>query len=298
MKTLREFGDWALVTGATQGIGAEYAEQLAAQGFNLVIVARREAELRKRAGDWTARHGVQVRPVALDLSQEAFLAPLLRATQDVDVAVVIANAGGGDLGAFAAIPLEHHRNTLRLNLQSSVDLLHHYSRHFQERPRRGAIQLLGSTIGMHGAPFGATYSGVKAAIIAVGEAVNFELRQSGVHVSVLSPGPTDTPLMRQNPDADLLGTLPLPPMPVGAVVREGLEALRKNRAHQIAGGMNRFMGNVLGRRLLSRSASVGLWGSLLKGAVEKKGKRGPEAAMRAHRVPAASLAPNSSSTVA
>lgn len=266
MTDLRHFGDWALITGGTSGIGEAVAGRLAATGFNLVLVARRAAELERCATALRAQHAVEVRTRALDVTQADFLSELTSLTDPLDIGVVIACAGGGDLDAFTDRPLANHVAVLQLNATASVVLLHHFARRFQGRPNRGAIMLFGSTMGLHGIPYGATYSAAKAAVIALGEAVNAELKDAGVYVTVVSPGPTATPLVVQNPDADLM-SLPIKPMAVGAVADGALKALMRNEPHHVVGRLNRFMGNLVGRRILSRRASVGLWGALLKKAL-------------------------------
>src|SRR5215470_14316168 len=98
MDLLRKYGPWALVTGASSGIGEEFARQLAAAGFHLVIVARRQERLDALSAELSSRHGVEVRVAAIDLGRADFLPDLERATAGVDLGLVVSNAGFGDKG--------------------------------------------------------------------------------------------------------------------------------------------------------------------------------------------------------
>jgi short-subunit dehydrogenase len=91
----KRFGPWALVTGASSGIGREFARQLAASGINIVLVARREAFLKEAGAEISKRYGVEHRVVVLDLSREDFIGQLASATDDLDIGLVVANAGTG-----------------------------------------------------------------------------------------------------------------------------------------------------------------------------------------------------------
>src|SRR5271156_1850148 len=99
------FGPWALVTGASSGIGKEFARQIAASGINIVLVARREDLLKKAGVEFSKDYGVEHRIVVLDVSQEGFIEQLTSATNDLDIGLVVSNAGTGNPGAF----LKHDR---------------------------------------------------------------------------------------------------------------------------------------------------------------------------------------------
>src|SRR5271155_5015540 len=96
------FGPWALVTGASSGIGKEFARQIAASKINVVLVARREDMLKQAGAEFSKRYGVEHRVVMLDLSREDFIGRLASATDDLDIALVISNAGTGNPGRFLA----------------------------------------------------------------------------------------------------------------------------------------------------------------------------------------------------
>src|ERR1700739_1885661 len=111
----KRFGPWALVTGASSGIGKEFAQQIAASGINGVLVARRDALLAELGHAITAEVDVQYRALAMDLSQEGFIAGLADATHDIDIRLVVSNAGTGNSGEFLKLDRQLLQRTLRLH---------------------------------------------------------------------------------------------------------------------------------------------------------------------------------------
>lgn len=255
-------GSWAVLTGATSGIGRAFADELAARGMNLLIVARNVEALERTQRELMGNYRINVDTLSLDLSVDGAAQQLFDAAVAHDADLLISNAGFGGLGAFLDKPLEDHLAVFRLNGTAQIEIAHLFANHYAKRAGRGSILLLGSTVGLHGTPFAASYSASKAGTIAIAEALNAELKGSGVRITTVSPGVTGTPAVLNNPDADL-SKLPIPPMDPRQVVLEGLAALERNEAHHVVGRLNRFMTGFLGRRILSRSASVKLWGGLL-----------------------------------
>src|SRR6202035_1176154 len=121
----KRFGPWALVTGASSGIGKEFAHQIAASGINIVLAARREDLLKEVGAEFSKRYGVEHRVVMLDLSREDFIGQLAFATDDLDIGLVISNAGTGNPGRFLANDRDRMASLLRLNTLSHMDVAHH-----------------------------------------------------------------------------------------------------------------------------------------------------------------------------
>src|ERR1700758_2670339 len=117
------FGPWALVTGASSGIGKEFARQIAASGINIVLVARREALLKEVGVELSKRYGVEHRVVVLDISRENFIEQLASATDGLDIGLVVSNAGTGNPGEFLKQDRQHLRETVRLG--AHLDIAHH-----------------------------------------------------------------------------------------------------------------------------------------------------------------------------
>src|SRR5712664_378871 len=238
----KRFGPWALVTGASSGIGKEFARQIAASGINVVLVARREALLAELGRALSKEFDVQYRAMAMDLSQEGFIAGLADATHDLDIGLVVSNAGTGNPGAFVKKNRDDLLIDVRLSVTAHLELCHHFAPVLVKRGH-GGILLVGAMGASHGVPYMANSGAAKAYVSALGQALNFELKDQGVHVTVLTPGFIDTPVipkLLEDPRA-----LPMKPMSAERCVTEGLEALQANRAAYIPGLLNRIMNRLV-----------------------------------------------------
>jgi short-subunit dehydrogenase len=264
-----KFGPWAIVTGASSGIGQEFARQLAASELNLVLIARRLPLLEALGRQLSAEFGVQYRAVEVDLSDEGFLGKVEEATRDLDVGLLISNAGAVTFGEFLARERSTLYQGMRLNVMSHLSLAQHYGQKLAKRGR-GGVLLVSSTAGAHGAPFMADYTAAKAYLLILGEALHIEFQQLGLNMTVLLPGPTDTPgVTAAGFDAD---SMPMKLMSVQQCVAEGLTALNGNRATHIVGRMNRLMA-----ALIPRSVMRKLMGTMLAKALAKRGPQAVQA---------------------
>jgi short-subunit dehydrogenase len=231
-----KFGPWAVVTGASVGIGKEFARQLAADGINLALVSRRASELTAVGRELSRTYGIQHRVVAVDLAMRDALTAVDVATRDLDVGLLVSNAGDARPGEFLAAELDDMHATVRVNVLAHLDLAHHFGRRLAAK-KRGGIVLVGALGASNGVPFMANPAATKAYVRSLGEALHIELAKQGVHVTVLLPGPTDTPALEklgiENP--------PMKPMGAEPCVSEALRALRANRATIVPGRLIRLM---------------------------------------------------------
>jgi short-subunit dehydrogenase len=266
-----KFGPWAVVTGASSGIGSGYARELAARGFDLVLVARNDVRLKEIADELERAHGIGTRVVSADLSRPDFLDDLRLVTDGLDVGLLVSNAGVASMGATLRIGVDELARNLEVNTAAHLRLAHHFGQRFVTRGG-GGIVLVGSMAGMQGTPFGANYAGSKAYIHMLGQALNYELEGDGVHVSVVAPGPTDTPAMHGRTDIDL-SKLPGPVMAVDKLVTISLDGLAKNKPLVIPGVSNRMIDSV-SRRILPRQAGRNMMGRMTEKHVP------PELSMR------------------
>src|SRR5207245_7032616 len=262
----QQFGPWALVTGASSGIGPEFARQIAAAGINLVLVARKEALLNEVGRDITRDFGVQCRALTMDLSQEGFLPKLAEHTKDLDIGLVVSNAGTANPGEFLKLDRQLLQATLRLSTMAHLDITHHFGAKLAKR-RRGGIVLAGAMGAENGVPLMANDGAAKAYVHSLGEALHYEFKPLGVCVTVLAAGFTDTAVLEKfglDPK-----TMPLKPMSVEQCVSEALNGLRKNRSKVVPGRLNRIMNalvpaslarkmeaDMIGKALASRSLST------------------------------------------
>jgi short-subunit dehydrogenase len=254
-----QFGPWALVTGASSGIGKEFARQIAAAGINVVLVARRDALLAELGRAISQEFDVQYRALAIDLSQEGFIAGLADATRDIDIGLVVSNAGTANPGEFLKLDQQLLQATLRLNTMAHLDISHHFGAKLAKR-RRGGLILVGAMGAENGIPRIANDGAAKAYVHSLGEALHYEFKPLGVYVTVLAAGFTNTEVLEKfgfDPK-----TMPMKPLSVEQCVSEGLNALRVNRSRIIPGRLNRIM-NALVPASVARKMEADMIGKAL-----------------------------------
>ncbi|MCI0709141.1 MAG: SDR family NAD(P)-dependent oxidoreductase [Chloroflexi bacterium] len=241
-----KFGPWAVVTGASSGIGKEFVRQLAASSINVVLVARRLELLEELGRDLASTYGIEYRAVGLDLTSLDFMVVLQNATDDLDIGLVISNAGTGIPGEFLTIDHNTLLDMVHLSVIAHLSIAHHFGDKLVKRGRGGLV-LVSAMGALQGLPYMANDSATNAYIINLGEALNVELKQYGINVTVLIPGATDTPII------DKFGIdvsdMPIKPMSVEQCVDEALAALQANHPIIIPGRLNRLMYAILPRRL-------------------------------------------------
>jgi short-subunit dehydrogenase len=189
------YGPAALVTGASSGIGLAFAEVLAASGFDLVVTARRVERLEDLAARLRSDHGVAVTVIAADLTQAEVPQALLNATADVDIGLIISNAGFGLKGEHAANDPAAMTEMLMVNCHVPMQLAHGFIPRLRTRRAKdqaGAIVFTSSIEGLMGCPYSTAYSATKALVIALGEGLWGELSPEGIDVLTLCPGATES----------------------------------------------------------------------------------------------------------
>lgn len=185
------YGDWAVVTGASDGIGKAAAQGLAARGLNLVLVARRKEVLDSLAESLSIAHSIQCKVMALDLTDIAAVSQLTRETESLDVGLLIAAAGFGTSGAFIESALSDELDMLAVNARATTALTHHFAGRFAKQ-RRGGIILMSSIVAFQGVPRAAHYAATKAYVQTLAEGLRFELAPFGVTVVASAPGPVSS----------------------------------------------------------------------------------------------------------
>lgn len=185
------YGPWAVVTGASSGIGRELALMLATAGLNLVLVARSQAVLEQMAEDLRTQAGIEVRVVGLDFTRESGVETLGAAICDLEVGLLVASAGFGSSGSLLATDLESALDMLKVNCQSLLALSWFFGRRFAQQGR-GGIVLMSSIVGFQGMPLAAHYAATKAYVHTLGEALAVEMAPLGIDMLVSAPGPTQS----------------------------------------------------------------------------------------------------------
>lgn len=252
------YGPWALVTGASSGIGREFAARLAAEGLDLLLVARSREKLEALARELAATHGVEAVAVPADLARPDFMAALEPALAGRPVGLLVNNAGAAVAGELRTNDLARELAILDLNCRAPLILTRSLAPAMAERGR-GGIVFVSSVLGLMPMPYLANYSATKAYDLFLGEALWYELGAQGIDVTTLCPGATRTGF------GDAAGFGPSEGMAVGPVVAEALAALGRRPA-VVAGLRNRLMAGLA--RLLPLPLRLRLLGRIGRGMVE------------------------------
>jgi short-subunit dehydrogenase len=192
-----KYGPWAVVAGASDGVGAAFAEEVARRGVNVVLLARRQAALDEVAAGISARTGVQTRTLAVDLAETGAAASIAEATADLDVGFLVYCAGADpNFEPFLANPVSTAEAMIHRNCTVPVQLCHHFAQPMVQRGS-GGIVVFGSGAAFAGAPNMVAYGATKAFDMVFAEALWSELHDKGVDVLGLILGKTDTPALRR-----------------------------------------------------------------------------------------------------
>lgn len=250
-KSLRDrYGNWAFITGATSGICKAMALQLATkENINVVLVARGQAGLDQTANEIKAANpNVQVRTVSADLSSRDSVAQILAAVADIEIGILIPGAALEDHGFFVNADLEKQTKLIDMDCFVPMQLALRLG-HLMSQRKRGGILFISSLSGWGGQPYMAHYGAAKAYILTLGEGMYHEMKGSGIDVTVLSPGPTKTPMIKDLPiNFAKMGLAVMSPEDVASY---GLRHLGCG-AHAIPGFRNRVMANMTAK-MMSRN---------------------------------------------
>ncbi len=246
----------ALVTGASSGLGREFAARLAARGHDLVLVARSRDRLEAVAEELTKAHGVTVHVLVHDLARPGAGRAVARelAERSLTVGLLVNNAGFGTAGRFEEIPAERDHDLLMVNVVALVDLTHALLPGMLERGS-GAVLNVGSTAGYQPSPYLSVYSASKTFVLNFSLALRQEYRGRGIRVTALCPGPVETRFFEVvgTRNAAVAGRFTTPE----PVVRAGLKALDRDRAYVTPGLGNAVMAHLNARRPRALIAWVG-----------------------------------------
>jgi uncharacterized protein len=244
----------ALITGASSGIGAELAKLCAAGGYDIILVARRAELLQQLASEMAERHGIAARVLAADLADPNSPDAIFNAVREHRIEILINNAGFGVHGRFTATDWASEERLLRVNVAALVRLTKLF---LPEMARRGSGRVLNvaSTAAFVPGPLMALYYASKAFVVSFSLALANEMKGTGVSVTVLCPGPTQTEF-DQAAGISHSRLFRGPVMSAAEVAQEGYSAMMAGRPEQIAGARNRWM--ILSTRLAPRTLLAAL----------------------------------------
>lgn len=247
----------ALVTGCTSGIGLHLAREFAAHGHDLVLVAPVEEELHQLRGELTAAHGISARAIPMDLEFEDSAADVFEILQDagITVDILVNNAGLGFRGKFWENPIEMDESTVQLNIIAPLKLTKLFLPPMIARGH-GRIMNTASVAGFEPGPMLAVYHATKAFLLSWSEALAVELENTGVHMTILCPGPTDTDFFPKADMVDVTAFQKAKVMSPQEVAKAGYHGLMHQELLIVPGIANKML--VMARRFLTEEAQAKL----------------------------------------
>jgi uncharacterized protein len=213
-----KYGEWAVITGASSGIGLELATQLASAGFNLVLIARHSEKLQEVENRLKANKTIEIKIVNVDVSETEGIDQIIEATKGLKVGLLIASAGYGTSGNFIDSSLHSETNMLRVNCEALLSLTHYYGQQFAIQ-KRGGIIFMSSMVAFQGAPYSANYAATKAYVQTLAEGIAVELKPKGVDVLAAAPGPVESGFSNR---ANMKMSMSLTPSQVGVPILKAL----------------------------------------------------------------------------
>lgn len=253
-------GKWALITGASSGIGEQFARQLAEQGSHLVLVARSVNKLESLAAELSKRYGIKAEVISIDLSKEGAPSELYQQCQrlNVDIELLINNAGFATHGLFEQVSGERQHEEVMLNVAAVVDMTHLFLPNML-RKNSGTVINVASTAGFQPLPYMAVYGATKAFVLSFTEALWWENRDRGIRFFALCPGATDTSFFNVVGTEDAsVGKKDTPERVVEAAFR----ALKEGKIYLVP-GMQNYIGAQLSR-FVTRKQGLRLVGGMLR----------------------------------
>lgn len=264
---VQRYGPWALVAGASEGLGAAFAGELARRGLNLVLVARRAEPLEKTAGALRSGFGIQVKTVSLDLYEPGFMAALMRGVGDVEIGLLVCDAARAHTGRFLEAGIDEYLRVLDTNCRAPLSLIHHFGGIMAQRGR-GGILVMSSLSAFWGSPYATVYGATKAFLLTLSEGLWKELGDRGVSVTVCTAGPILTPnYIAGKPPGSGPSAIEMTPAVVAGAALAGLGRVPL----VVPGTLNKFARFLMGR-LLTRKAATRMLGNSTGAIYERSAK--------------------------
>jgi len=246
-----KYGPWGLIAGASVGLGAAFAEELARRRLNLVLIARRSEPLKKLENDLKSRYGIDIRAAQLDLASPGLIEELAQYTDDIEIGLMIYDTAYYTIGYFFNQPLESHLRHIEVNCRGPLTLTYHFGRKMMQRGRGGVI-LVSSLTGFQGSPLLSHYGATKAYNTVLGEGLWYEMKQHGVDVMASVAGAIETPNYIQTKPKKL--SMAPSPMKPADVARETVAAL--GTTHTFVPGKAYRLSSFITNRFVPRTRAI------------------------------------------
>ena len=185
------YGPWALITGASSGIGREIALILANAGLNLVLTARRGNLLESLEKEIQEKYKTETHIIEADLTQPAEVTKVIDACGTFDINLAVLNAGFGSAGEFIQLTAKEDRDMLMVNCAAVLQMSHHFAPLLKKK-KKGGIVFLSSVVAFQGSPYATHYAATKAYVQSLGEGLAHEMKDTGVDILIAAPGPVNT----------------------------------------------------------------------------------------------------------
>tara|TARA_B100000315_G_scaffold260765_1_gene325002 strand:- start:16592 stop:17386 length:795 start_codon:yes stop_codon:yes gene_type:complete len=257
------YGQWVVVTGASSGLGADFARQLAQKGMDIVLVARRKDRLNEVADEIMNDYNVQTKVIPVDLTLENAVDEVADSVSDLEVGMLVNNAGFGLVGYFGAQDEKRQANMVKLNCLAPVELAHKLIPQMVERGKGGII-FVASTAAFQATPFFSVYGATKGFNLLLGEALWCEYRKKGIDVLALCPGYTETEFQEV---ASISGGSGMSIAKSPAVVRTALKNL--GRVPSVVHGKQNWTMSFI-QRFVPRKSVIKLSGAVMKNMGREK----------------------------
>jgi len=261
-RVAQKYGPWAMVTGASDGIGQAFARYLAAEGLHLVLVARREPVLAALAAELKQAHGVQCRVLSADLTDLEAVHRVTEATSDLDIGLLIAAAGFGSSGRLLESQLGVETEMVDLNCTAVLALAWRLGRRFAQRGRGGVV-FMSSLLAFQGTPHAANYAATKAYVQTLAEGLRVEWAPHGIDVIASAPGPIRSGF------AERANMQMAQALPTEVVARVTMRALGRQPTVR-PGWLSKLLGWSLA--MLPRWGQVMVIGQVMKGMTAHQGR--------------------------
>lgn len=188
-----KYGEWAIITGASSGIGKALAYEIANKGLNLVLIARGQTALGRIAEDIQSKFKVTTKVLVADLTSQTGINEVLLKTQQLQIGILVLSAGMENNGSFIKNNLETELQLIELNVVSTLKLTHHFTKEMEKR-KKGGVLFISSLTAFMPSPYFSNYAATKSYIFSLATSLYGELKSKGIDISVLSPGVTNTPM--------------------------------------------------------------------------------------------------------
>jgi len=260
LEFIDRYGPWAVVAGASQGLGAAYACQLAARGMNLVLIARRAEMLDTLAAEITDHYAVKTKTMVQDLSLPEAAEQIVTETSGLDISLLVYNAAYSVVGPFLDHPASDHIKEIDTNIRTPLVLTYRLGQRMLEN-KHGGVILMSSLSAFQGSPYISNYAATKAYNMLLAEGLWEEWRRRGVDVLVCIAGAIKTPNFEAS-DPRRTGSISDATMEPGAIAQAAIAAL--GRQPFVIPGLSNRLASFVMRHLLPRRVSIQLMGRILR----------------------------------